>query len=148
MPRIILNPMQRSVPITNPAARLRVDGLFSLVVERYGEGAPPPNVRMLDHTIMANAVAMFVPTDGTVWGWYCFAYPDTIFLSSRLNLERSKFAQCTLVHEMVHYLQFNTSRYSDILPFEQSHILMLEREADDIMEWYDALVSGATPPPL
>lgn len=126
------NLLLSSIPLSAPRDINLVDILFEWTMDTFGERAPLPEIYILDHTVLETITRQWVGPDRIVWGWYCFSYPNIIFLSSRLNLNTSKFARCTLVHEMVHYLQYHSVKYQHSRPFTSDFLSVLEGEAEHI----------------
>lgn len=60
-----------------------------------------------------------------VLGW--FPPGDTIFLDDRLKPEKDLYASSILVHEMVHYLQYQSTKYGK--PYSCPALVSMEREA-------------------
>ena len=92
-----------------------------------------------DHEKMqwaAQRAQHYTVINGMILGWFSRQHGDTIFLSSQLNISRSKAAQAVLVHEMVHYLQNAAAENGEREDFTADDVEALETEADDVMDRY------------
>lgn len=136
------SPFGNVVSITRPDDIATIKRLYSWVQQAVGIHAPPPTVMVADHEKMqwaAQRAQHYTQINGMILGWFSTQHGDTIFISSQLNISRSKGAQAVLVHEMVHYLQNAAVESGEREAFTSDDVDALEQEADEIMHRY---VSG------
>jgi hypothetical protein len=67
-----------------------------------------------------------------VIGWYPESGGNVIYVSDRLNFD-NKVADSIIVHEMVHYLQYQNHQFTDT---SCAHSLTLERQAYGVQKDY------------
>lgn len=121
-----------------------IDTIWKWTSNKFGAPAniPQPTVLIVGHDHMqtaASRITHYTKLNGGVHGWYSQQYPRNVFLSDSVSLVLPKVlirSASILVHEFVHYLQDNTTKYDNIKPFNNSHVLMLEQEADTLMHQY------------
>lgn len=133
------SPFGGTVSITRPDDITAVKRLFAWVQQATGMNAPLPTVVIADHEKMqwaAQRAQHHTVINGMILGWFSQQHSDTIFLSSQLNISRSKAAQAVLVHEMVHYLQNAAMDSGEREAATADDVDALEAEADDIMNRY------------
>jgi Zn-dependent peptidase ImmA (M78 family) len=99
--------------------------LFSWAVNLSGYPAPatPPEVVMVPHSFMVEKAC--AGRECKVLGW--FPPGEKVYLDDRLDPEKDIFATSIVVHEMVHYLQHRSNKFTG--PHSCSNSLAMEREA-------------------
>jgi hypothetical protein len=99
--------------------------LMSWAVMLTGHPAPAhmPQVEMVSHSYLTRAACS--GRECKVLGWY--PPGETIYVDERLDPKDSLFASSIIVHEMVHYLQYQSRDESK--PFNCESTIALEREA-------------------
>ena len=133
------SPFGVALPLRRPEDIKAAKDVISWVMSRFGESAPFPTILVADHDKMqwaAQRANHFTKIGGQICGWYSQEYPNTVFISSRLSLGRSKPSRAILAHEVVHYLQDATSKHDANKPFGPDMVSTLENEADEIMAAY------------
>jgi hypothetical protein len=88
--------------------------------------APPqslPEIKHVDHAYLETVAC--AGRQCKVMGWYPPGH--TIFLDDRLDAENSLYASSIVVHEMVHYLQQASGRWSTTYTCKDA--MAMEREA-------------------
>jgi hypothetical protein len=96
---------------------------WAVALTSYSMPADRPQVVMASHAYLEQ-----VACEGRqckVMGWYPSG--NTIYIDDRLDLEDNLFASSILVHEMVHYLQQRSGRYS--ANYTCAEAIEMEREA-------------------
>jgi len=99
--------------------------LLSWAVVLSGHPPPkhPPRLQRKGHEFFVlNACA---GSECQVWGW--FPPGDTVYIDERLDPQTNLLAASIVVHEMVHFLQYQTAHGTT--EFSCANSLALEREA-------------------
>lgn len=101
--------------------------LMSWAVTLSGYPAPTtmPEIALLSHQEMVHAAC--ADQDCKVLGW--FPPGHTIYLDRRLLPLDGTFASGIVVHEMVHYLQQNSGRFSHAALGDCNEVLAMEHQA-------------------
>jgi hypothetical protein len=99
--------------------------LLSWAVTLTGYAAPanPPEVTLVSHAYLERVACS--GRECKVMGW--FPPGNHIYIDDRLDAENSLYASSIVVHEMVHYLQQTSGRYSS--PYTCEQTMDMEREA-------------------
>ena len=132
-------PFGNVAPVTRPDDIAAISRVYSHVQQAMGIQAPQPTVMVADHEKMqwaAQRAQHHTVINGMILGWFSNQHPDTIFISSRLGISRTKSAQAVLAHEMAHYLQNAAVENGEREVFTADDVEALEAEADAIMARY------------
>ncbi len=96
---------------------------WAITLSGYTAPVDPPEVAMVSHQYLVEKAC--AGRECKVLGW--FPPGKTIFLDDRLNPKEDLFATSILVHEMVHYLQSQSSQFGAASPCQRA--ISMEREA-------------------
>ncbi|MGH8750432.1 MAG: hypothetical protein ACREUV_01855 [Burkholderiales bacterium] len=96
---------------------------WAVTLSGYGVPASQPEVVMVPHSYLVQQACN--GRECKVMGW--FPTGHSIYLDRRLKPEHNIYASSIVVHEMVHYLQYQSARYK--LPYSCEDVIEMEREA-------------------
>ena len=103
---------------------------WAVVITGYAAPAAPPEVVRVPHDYLERVACS--SRDCKVLGW--FPPGNRIYVDERLDPEHSLYASSIVVHEMVHYLQQTSGRYST--PYTCEQTMAMEREAYAAQQTY------------
>jgi hypothetical protein len=96
---------------------------WAITLSGYHAPSQLPEVQMVPHSYLVKQAC--AGRECKVLGW--FPAGERIYLDGRLNPKDDLFATSVLLHEMVHYLQSKSERYSG--PHSCEKAMAMEREA-------------------
>jgi len=103
---------------------------WAVTLSGYAPPADMPDVVMIPHAALIEKAC--AGRECKVVGW--FPPGHTIYVDDRLNPNEDLFASSIIVHEMVHYLQQESTKYGK--PYSCDALITMEREAYAVQREY------------
>jgi hypothetical protein len=103
---------------------------WAVLISGYPAPSEPPELVRVPHSFMVEQACS--GRECRVLGWY--AGGRKIYIDERLDPQNDLFHSSIVVHEMVHYLQHEAAKLSDVSTCSQA--LLLEREAYSVQSSY------------